>query len=129
MFLFASLSFAKRQTEIQRGAAQGRTVVNGRGYQSGDAAMVLALGVSTAMVAITIMVLYIMNDVYSAGYYGQPLFLWVFPAALFLWVSRVWLLCHRQVLHDDPVVFAIKDPPSLWLGGAMALAFLAGWLL
>lgn len=129
MFLFASLSLAKRQTEIQRGAAEGRELVNGRGYQSNDAGMVLALGVSTAMVAITIMVLYIMNDVYSAAFYSQPLLLWVFPAALFLWVSRIWLLCHRQQLNDDPVAFAIRDKVSIGLGAAMSVAFLAGWLL
>ncbi len=129
MFLFTSLSFAKRQTEIQRSVASGRTSVSGRGYLGTDAPMILAMGVSTAMVAITIMVLYIMNDVYSADFYGQPLLLWAFPAALFMWVSRIWLLCHREQLNDDPVAFAIRDRVSLGIGGCMALAFLAGWLL
>lgn len=129
MFLFTSLSFAKRQTEIQRSVAKGRDRVNGRGYLGTDAPMILAMGIATSMVAITIMVLYIMNDVYSADFYGQPLLLWVFPAALFMWVSRIWLLCHREQLNDDPVAFAIRDRISLGLGGTMAAAFLAGWLL
>ncbi|KKC39902.1 hypothetical protein WH87_05275 [Devosia epidermidihirudinis] len=129
MFLFTSLSFAKRQTEIQKSVAKGRLSVNGRGYLGSDAGMVVAMGVATAMAAITIMVLYIMNDVYSADFYRHPVFLWVFPAALFMWVSRIWLLCHREELNDDPVAFAIRDKISIGLGGLMAAAFLAGWLL
>lgn len=129
MFLFTSLSFAKRQTEIIKSVARGRAAVGGRGYLGTDAPMVVAMGVATAMGAITIMVLYIMNDVYSASFYGQPMFLWAFPAALFMWVSRVWLLCHRGLLHDDPVAFAIRDRISIGLGAFMGLAFLGGWLL
>jgi len=129
MFLFTSLSFAKRQTEIQKSVANGKTVVSGRGYQAGDTPLVLAMGIATAMAAITIMALYIMNDVYSADFYGQPMLLWAFPAALFMWVSRIWLLCSRGELNDDPVAFAIRDRVSLALGGFMGVAFLAGWLL
>jgi len=129
MFLFTSLSFAKRQTEIQKSVASGRGAVAARGYLGTDAGMVLALGVASAMGAITIMVLYIMNDVYSAEFYSQPMLLWVFPAALYMWLARVWLLCHRQQLDDDPVAFAIRDPISIGLGGLMGVAFLGGWLL
>lgn len=129
MFLFASLSFAKRQTEIQRNSAKGQTAVSGRGYLVSDAGMVLALGVGTAIAAVTIMVLYIMHDVYKADFYSQPVLLWVFPAALFMWVCRIWLLCHRGQLNDDPVAFAIRDPVSIGLGGVMGSAFMGGWLL
>jgi 4-hydroxybenzoate polyprenyltransferase len=129
MFLFTSLSFAKRQTEIQRSVASGRLAVGGRGYLGTDAPMIMAMGVASAMAAINIMVLYIMNDVYSAAFYRNPLFLWVFPAVLFMWLSRVWLLCHREQLHDDPVAFAIRDRISLGLGALMGLAFISGWLL
>jgi hypothetical protein len=31
------------------------------------------------------------------------------------WVSRVWLFTHRGEMHDDPIVFAFRDPVSLWL--------------
>ncbi|MEO5806175.1 UbiA family prenyltransferase [Devosia sp.] len=128
MFLFTSLSFAKRQTEIQKSVAKGRLAVSGRGYLGTDAGMVTAMGVATAMAAITIMVLYIMNDVYNAAFYHHPIMLWVFPAALFMWVSRIWLLCHREQLNDDPVAFAIRDRISIALGGLMGAAFITGWL-
>jgi 4-hydroxybenzoate polyprenyltransferase len=128
MFLFTSLSFAKRQTEIQRSGINGDEQLNGRGYRGGDAGLVLAMGVATGMTAVTIMVLYIINDAFSADFYRQPLFLWAFPAVLFMWISRIWLLCHRQELNDDPVAFALRDKMSVVLGGVMGAAFLAGWL-
>jgi 4-hydroxybenzoate polyprenyltransferase len=129
MFLFTSLSFAKRQTEIQKSIANGLDGISSRGYLAGDAGIVLGLGLATAMSAITIMVLYIMNDVYSAEFYRQPLLLWVLPAALYMWLCRIWLLCHRHQLNDDPVAFAVGDRISIGLGGLMGIAFLGGWLL
>ncbi|ODA68197.1 Decaprenyl-phosphate phosphoribosyltransferase [Methyloligella halotolerans] len=128
MFLFTSLSFAKRQTEIQRSGIENDEMLKGRGYRGGDAGFVLAMGVATGMTAVTIMVLYIINDAFNADFYNQPLFLWAFPAVLFMWISRIWLLCHRGELNDDPVAFALRDRVSIALGGVMAAAFLAGWL-
>jgi len=129
MFLFTSLSFAKRQTEIQRSVAKGQTQISGRGYRGIDSGLVLTMGMATGMSAVVIMVLYIMNDVYPADFYHVPQLLWVLPAALFLWISRIWLLCHRGELNDDPVAFAVRDKISIALGGVMGAAFLAGWLL
>lgn len=127
MFLFASLSFAKRHTEIERMAARGETRVAGRGYRAGDGPLVLAMGVAAGLGAVLIMVLYLLNDAFSASFYGNPLWLWAFPPILFLWVSRVWLLCHRGELNDDPVAFAVRDRASLALGATIMLAFIAAW--
>lgn len=129
MFLFTSLAFAKRQSEIQRNLEEGKLSVKGRGYLTSDAAIVLSLGITTAIAAINILVLYIMNDVYSADFYTRPLLLWMLPACLFMWLCRIWVLCHRGQLHEDPVAFAVRDRLSLGLAGLMGTAFLGGWLL
>jgi len=42
-----------------------------------------------------------------------------------LWLMRIWLLSNRLMLHDDPVVFALKDRASLALALAVAIVF---WL-
>jgi len=44
---------------------------------------------------------------------------------LFLWIGRVWLLCGRGELNDDPVAFALKDRVSLGLGAIMGAGFVA----
>jgi hypothetical protein len=35
---------------------------------------------------------------------------------LLLWISRLWLLASRGELNEDPVVYAITDKNSLFLG-------------
>lgn len=125
MFLFGSLSLAKRYTELTRMGEHDRTEAHGRGYVAADAPLILALGMASGLAAIVIMVLYLINDAFLAGFYNEPVWLWSFPAILFLWVGRVWLVSHRGELHDDPVVFAVRDRTSLIMAGFMALAFVA----
>lgn len=123
MFLFGSLSLAKRYTEITRMAQHDRTQIAGRGYIAEDAALVLAMGIASGLAAIVIMVLYLIEDAFSEAFYADPVWLWSFPAVLFLWIGRVWFVSHRGELHDDPVAFAVKDRTSLMLGTVMALGF------
>ncbi|TCT09164.1 4-hydroxybenzoate polyprenyltransferase [Tepidamorphus gemmatus] len=127
MFLFASLSFAKRHTEVERMAALGERRIAGRGYITTDGPLLLAMGVASGLAAIVIMVLYLINDAFKVGLYANPIWLWAFPPILFLWIGRVWLLCQRGELNDDPVAFAIRDRTSLMLGAVMGLTFLGAW--
>jgi len=52
--------------------------------------------------------------------YPNPQFLWLLGPVLLYWISRVWLLAHRGLMHDDPIVFAVKDRTS-YVVGAIAL--------
>jgi len=128
MFLFTSLSLAKRNTEIQRVSTAGGVAVAGRGYLVADAPYVLALGMATATGSIMIMVLYLIFDAFSRDFYGNPHWLWVFPVVLFLWTARIWLVGHRGELNDDPVAFALKDRQSLAMGAVVVIAFLMAWV-
>ena len=128
MFIFLSLSFAKRQTEITRMAAHGLEAAPGRGYVAGDAPLVLATGLATMVAAVLIMVIYLIEDAFPKGLYNHPYFLWGFAVVIFLWLARVWLLCHRGQMHDDPVAFALKDRLSLFYGTALCVIFIAAKL-
>lgn len=125
MFLFLSLSFAKRHVEVTRMEARGRKEAAGRGYKAGDGPMVAMIGAASGLAAVQVMVMYVMNEAYTAGTYTQPLMLWAVPPILFLWIARVWLLAQRGELDDDPVAFAVKDGPSLLLGAVLGMVFLA----
>jgi 4-hydroxybenzoate polyprenyltransferase len=129
MFIFLSLSAAKRQTEITRMVAHGLEHTPGRGYHASDAPLVLALGVGSMMATVLILVIYLFEDAFPAGYYKHPQLLWSFPLVIFLWLGRVWLKCHRDELNDDPVAFALKDKVSLFYGATMATFFCAAALL
>lgn len=124
MFLFVSLSLAKRHVEISHKAANGEVKVQSRGYKAEDATLTLGFGLATAAATPIILVLYLLESAWPSGMYAAPGALWVAPAVLSLWLMRVWLLANRVELNDDPVVFAIKDPQSLGLGALLAGAFL-----
>jgi 4-hydroxybenzoate polyprenyltransferase/phosphoserine phosphatase len=127
MLLFGSLSYAKRYTEVTRALARGHAPNAGRGYVAADAPLLLGLGLATGVGSVLMMVLFLIHDAFNRPY-GNPQWLWVFPAALFLWNARIWLVGQRGELHDDPVVFAIKDRLSWVLGATMLVAFSLAWL-
>ncbi|GAB6845473.1 4-hydroxybenzoate polyprenyltransferase [Methylorubrum rhodinum] len=124
MFLFTSLSFAKRHTELRGAAKRGRSgKLSGRGYQSADEPVVLAFGIAAGLASVVIFILYLANEAFRHAVLAAPLALWAFPMVLVLFMGRVWLLAGRDELNDDPVAFAVKDRPSLALAGIAGLAF------
>jgi 4-hydroxybenzoate polyprenyltransferase len=125
MFAFLSLSLAKRYTEITSAAKLGTTTIPGRGYLAMDAPLVLGLGATSALCAVLIMILYLIEDAFPQAFYANPAWLWLLPAILFLFFGRVWLVAQRGLLHDDPVVFVLKDASSLLLGALAGIAFAA----
>jgi 4-hydroxybenzoate polyprenyltransferase len=129
MFIFTSLCFAKRHTEIVKANGNGGKEIEGRGYLASDAPFLFAFGISSAAGAILIMILYLIEEAFNAEFYANPAWLWCLPPILFLWLGRIWLLAGRNRLDDDPIRFAIADKPSLALGVAMIIVFLAAWKL
>lgn len=124
MFLFASLSFAKRNTEVQRLADNGGAgKVGGRGYFTTDASFIMAMGVASGIGSVLILVLYLTQDALLADFYANTVWLWIMPAVLFLWIGRIWMLCFRGELNDDPVAFAMRDPKSLMLAAGIVAGF------
>jgi 4-hydroxybenzoate polyprenyltransferase len=125
MFLFTSLSMAKRHTEVLRLAERGLEDTKGRGYVANDAPLTLGMGLASMFGAVLIMILYLIEDAFPHGVYANPSYLWGIPVILFLFIGRIWLLCQRGQLRDDPVAFALKDRVSLLLGLLMSIVFAA----
>lgn len=121
MFIFLSLALLKRYTELNLMASDDGKVL-GRGYHHSDAPMVASLGAASAYIAVLVMALYVdSEDVITL--YQQPLLLWLSCPLLLYWISRAWLLAHRGQMHDDPIVFAVKDKQSLFIGLLVLLVF------
>jgi 4-hydroxybenzoate polyprenyltransferase len=111
LFVFLSLAFVKRFTELQL-LKSGETV-RGRGYQAADRHLVSTMGVASGYFAVLVLALYI-NQPLVTQLYHNPSALWFACPVLLYWISRIWLLAHHGQLHDDPIVFALKDKQS-WL--------------
>ena len=126
MFIFLSLALVKRYVEIAASRENGseQTKVAGRGYRLGDLELVTSLGTGSGFIAALVLALYV-NSQQVVVLYAHPNVLLIVCPLLLYWISRVWLLAHRCELHEDPVLFAVKDVPS-YVIGALALAVL--WL-
>lgn len=123
MFIFLSLALLKRYTELVLVKESGAEKAIGRGYHATDASMVSGFGTASAYIAVLVLALYV-NSPTVIDMYAQPFFLWLTCPVLLYWVSRAWLLAHRGQMHDDPIVFAVKDKQSLVVGAIVFAIFL-----
>lgn len=108
-FFFLSLALGKRAIELNR--AKTRAVApQGRGYRLEDLEVVKTAGLSASFVMVVIILIYALlsqSTVISRDISA------VLLATLFLfWQIRFWLLVGRDEVHDDPIIFALKDRTS-----------------
>jgi 4-hydroxybenzoate polyprenyltransferase/phosphoserine phosphatase len=126
MFLFFSLAVVKRQTELGQHVREGRTEkISGRGYLPEDLDMLRSMAASSGTMAVLVLALYV-NSAEVKPLYHHPTALWIVCPALLFWVSRVLMLSNRGVMHEDPVVFALRDRVSLAVGAVTLAAFVLG---
>ena len=124
IFLFLSLAFVKRYAEL-RLYRKGSGSLHGRGYHSDDAPIVQMMGIVAGYAAVLVLALYVNSDAIVA-LYEHPRLVWGAVPVVLFWVSWVWMRAHRGEMHDDPLVFAIKDRTSLAAGAAFALVLAVG---
>lgn len=120
MFIFLSLALVKRYSELLVTLQRSADKPAGRGYSVQDLPVLMSMGTSSGMVAVLVFALYINNPA-TLAIYSNPLWLWLVSLLLLYWVSRLWMKTHRGEVHDDPVVFAMRDWQSL-----MVVALAAG---
>ena len=96
-----------------------------RGYWTSDIPVLTGLGTASAMMAVLVLALYI-NSPDIIQLYSSPRYLWLLCPVFALWLGRVWLITGRGEMHDDPVVFALRDRVSWLLFGVAALFILVG---
>ena len=124
VFFFLALALLKRYAELRLVETDAAPADNGRGYQPGDASLVLAAGPACGLLAVLVFALYTAGaDVREL--YQTPARLWLVTPPLLYWTLRMWLLAHRGQMPDDPVLFAVKDPASYAVAAAVAAVLLA----
>ena len=124
-FLFLSLAFVKRFAELQVQLLNGKHQALGRGYFTDDAPLVQMLGIVSGYSAVVVLALYL-NSPDVQRLYLAPEWIWGCVPVMLFWVSSVWLQAHRGQMHDDPLVFAVKDKSSLIAGAFFCLFLLLG---
>lgn len=125
MFFFLSLALVKRYSELDSVARENRENASGRGYEASDRVQIAVMGVASGYISAFILALYITSD-QVMPLYSRPAVLWAVIPLLLYWVSRMWLRASRGAMHEDPIVFTLKDGLSYLVGSLIACAmFLA----
>ncbi|NGZ88050.1 UbiA family prenyltransferase [Duganella aceris] len=124
IFLFLSLALVKRYAELDGNKRRGKLSAAGRGYLVEDLSLLYSMGVAAGFLCVLVLALYI-NSPEVTLLYRHPRMIWPLCLLLLYWISRVWMVTHRGDMHDDPVVFALKDPISILVGALCAATVLS----
>lgn len=125
IFLFLSLALVKRSAELTDRVQSKAGAPSGRGYRLEDLPLVEAMAAASGYTAVLVMALYL-NSPDVGSLYSSPHRLWAICVVMLYWVGRMLMKAHRGEMHDDPVVFAVRDRASqvcgLICGAAVLLA-------
>ena len=122
IFLFLSLAFVKRYTELNLVKFSLIDNPKGRGYYLSDSSLIKVFGVSSGYCAVLLLALYL-NSTEIIHLYKTPEYIWGAVPLMMMWVSWVWMQADRGKMHDDPILFAIKDTTSLLIGLLLTILF------
>ncbi len=111
VFIFLSLALVKRCAELVSLEKSGLDKAHGRDYRVTDLTVLWPLGVGTALSAVVVFGLFISSPETQTRY-ATPQLLWLVAIGLVYWLGRLWIKTSRGEMHDDPVVYAIKDDVS-----------------
>ena len=111
VFIFLSLALVKRCAELVSLKESGAEGTRGRDYRVTDLVVLWPMGVGAALSAVVVFGLFVSAPETQARY-GAPQLLWLIAIGLIYWLGRLWIKTSRGEMHDDPVVYAIKDRGS-----------------
>lgn len=113
MFTFLSLALVKRASELVSMEKLARKGAKGRDYQLGDTQAIISMGIAAGYIAILVLALFV--DSPSVSYhYRNPRLLWLLCPLMLYWISRLWIKTTRGEMHDDPLLYSLRDRGS-WL--------------
>lgn len=127
-FFFLSLALVKRYVELRSTTLSEGERIAGRGYRSEDQEIIAQAGMASAFSSALVLALYIDSDAVRQ-LYPDPWIVWpLAPIVLYL-TMRIWILARRDEMHDDPIVFIIRDWRSQVMVVLGAVLVLAGALV
>jgi 4-hydroxybenzoate polyprenyltransferase/phosphoserine phosphatase len=111
VFMFLSLALVKRCSELMSLRASDLKSAKGRDYNTADLVILWPLGVGAALSSVVIFGLFISSSV-TRERYATPEILWLVALGLIYWLGRLWIKTARGEMHDDPIVYALKNNGS-----------------
>jgi 4-hydroxybenzoate polyprenyltransferase len=112
MFVFLSLAFVKRYSELIEAEHLGGEEACGRNYRVSDLRIIEAVGPASGYLAVVVFCNYLNSDMVR-NLYRHPQVLWLVAPLLLYWLTRVWFLARRRAMHEDAILFALHDRVSI----------------
>ena len=119
-FLFLSLAFSKRAADLIQHRQDNQGAIPGRSYVTTDLDAVCVAGISSGFLSSLVLALYINSESVQL-LYQRPALLWGLQPILLYYITRLWILCRRGELTDDPLLYTVKAPSTY---GAALLAMI-----
>jgi len=120
IFFFLSLALVKRYVELRGTELPAGERIAGRGYRAEDQEMIGMAGMAAAFTSALVLALFIDTATLSEEY-TRPWLIWPLAPIILYITMRVWILARRDEMHDDPIVFIIRDWRSQLVAGFGAL--------
>jgi hypothetical protein len=99
--------------------SEGERAASRRGYRAEDAPILQMFGCSSAFASSVVLALFVGSTAASQNY-RSPEMLWIIVPLILFWQCRLWLSTARGWMHDDPIVFAMRD----WVSWLVAISVL-----
>ena len=128
MFVFLSLALVKRCAELKSFEEENAKMARGRDYNVNDYSLLMSFGTSSALLSVLMFCFYTNSNVLN-NQYQEPTVLWLIVPALSYWLMRMWVKTHRGEMHDDPIVFSLRDGGSIFTIGFIVVITLLAQLL
>ena len=113
-FLFLSLAFVKRYSELIQVKKASGLINKGREYSIEDLGLLQIMGTVSGFLSVIVFSLYIDSSEVKL-LYANPKLLGIISFLFLFWISRMWLVTTRGRMTDDPIIFALKDKSSYFI--------------
>jgi len=110
-FLFLSLAFSKRAADLIQHQHDNRKLMPGRGYLTMDLEAVCSAGMCSGFLSSLVLAFYINSDSVQL-LYRRPALLWGLQPILLYYVTRLWIICRRGELTEDPIQYTAREPST-----------------
>ena len=115
VFLFLSLAFLKRYTEISSYLIRDQEQVRGRAYRDTDLKVVERFGFISSFFATLTLISFLWFNL-EIELVNVQLFFWItMPILLTYWMVWMWFQARKGLVHSDPLIFAFRDKSSLFI--------------
>ena len=108
VFLFFSLALVKRCAELVSLAETSIKGAAGRNYNIADLHVLWPTGIGAGMASVVVFGLFI-NSPETQAQYAAPHVMWLVALILLYWLLRLWIKTGRGEMHDDPLIFSLRD--------------------